>query len=276
MPVNIDSISIVIPCHNEGGAINALVAETFATLGPLCGEVLVVDDGSTDATAQNLLREFGAEPRFHLIRHRRCWGQSSAVRSGVRAATGTWIATMDGDGQNPPDQILQLIRRLAEGNDDAVGLVQGQRRDRQDAGNRKLASQVANRIRNLCLGDNVSDSGCGLKLFRRDAWLALPFFDHIHRFTPAMMQREGWLVLVAPVTHRPRVAGVSKYSNWRRGMVGIVDLVGAAWLIRRTGVPSAPERLDGAPLLASAPESMMARHTAQPLDLLDATERAAS
>lgn len=234
------AISVVIPCHNEAGAISALVQETFEVLGPVCGEVLVVDDGSTDATVANLRQQFGDDPRVQVIRHARCWGQSSAIRSGVRRASNAWIATLDGDGQNPPDQILALLRRLEQAGSAATGLVQGQRQDRQDAGNRKLASVLANRIRNACLRDNVSDSGCGLKLFRRDAWLGMPFFDHIHRFTPAMMQREGWQVLVAPVSHRPRQAGVSKYSNWRRGLVGIVDLAGAAWLTTRAGVPSQP------------------------------------
>ncbi|SMO90335.1 glycosyltransferase family 2 protein [Paracoccus laeviglucosivorans] len=234
----LNPITVVIPCHNEAGAIADLVAETFGALGPVCAEILVVDDGSTDGTAAALLRQFPDDPRLRLIRHGRCWGQSSAIRTGVRAATTAWIATLDGDGQNPPDQILTLIARLEQADAARVGLVQGQRRDRQDAGSRRLASVLANRIRNYCLHDTVADSGCGLKLFRRDAWLGLPFFNHIHRFTPAMMQREGWLVLVSPVTHRPRIAGASKYTNFRRAMVGIVDLAGAAWLIMRAGVPS--------------------------------------
>lgn len=230
-------LSVVIPCHNEEEAIVPLIRETLEALRGLNVEVIVVDDGSADETSARVLGVAVLDPRVRLIRHDICCGQSAALRSGIRAAQHDWIATLDGDGQNPPDQILALIARADGADTGQVGLVQGQRQQRRDTPSRRIASRVANGIRNAVLQDGVADSGCGLKLFRREAWLAMPFFDHIHRFTPAMMRREGWQVLVTPVAHRPRHSGRSKYSNLQRGLVGVVDLIGAAWLIRRSGAP---------------------------------------
>lgn len=230
-------LSVVIPCHNEEEAIVPLIRETLEALRGLNVEVIVVDDGSADETPARVLGVAVLDPRVRLIRHDICCGQSAALRSGIRAAQNDWIATLDGDGQNPPDQILALIARADGADAGQVGLVQGQRQHRRDTPSRRIASRVANGIRNAVLQDGVADSGCGLKLFRREAWLAMPFFDHIHRFTPAMMRREGWQVLVTPVAHRPRHSGRSKYSNLQRGLVGVVDLIGAAWLIRRSGAP---------------------------------------
>lgn len=233
------SLSVVIPCHNEEGAIAALIAETFAALSDLRLQIIVVDDGSEDNTAARVSELIETEPRLRLIRHALCSGQSAAIRSGVQAARHDWVATLDGDGQNPPDQIRALIARLASASAARVGLVQGQRLKRKDVASRQLASRLANALRNAVLHDGVTDSGCGLKLFRREAWLAMPFFDHIHRFTPALIRREGWEVLVCPVTHRARQAGRSNYSNLQRALVGAIDLLGVAWLIRRSGKPKA-------------------------------------
>ncbi len=235
MPPSIEPISLVIPCLNEAECLTALLDEVFRTLGARLAEVIVVDDGSTDATPELLARLARSEPRLIVLTHSAPAGQSSAVRTGVRAAETTWVATLDGDGQNPPDQISTLIAALDAAGSAArrIGLVQGERRARQDASSRKWSSSIANRIRAAALGDGVRDSACGLKLFRRRAFLELPYFEHLHRFLPAMMQREGWDVLVAPVEHRPRVAGRSHYSNLQRALVGLVDLAGAAWLQRR-------------------------------------------
>ncbi|MTH76557.1 glycosyltransferase family 2 protein [Paracoccus aestuariivivens] len=245
--MSVTSLSVVIPCHNEEGAIAGLITECFAALPERAIEVIIVDDGSQDATAARVLELAAHEPRLRLIRHARCSGQSATIRSGVTAARHDWVATLDGDGQNPPDQIQVLIAALAIAPAARVGMVQGQRQGRRDPASKRIASRLANALRNAALQDGVADSGCGLKLFRREAWLAMPFFDHIHRFTPAMIRRDGWEVLVTPVTHRARVAGRSNYSNLQRALVGAVDLLGAAWLIRRSGRPR--------PVLTESPTS---------------------
>ncbi|AGT10292.1 glycosyltransferase family 2 protein [Paracoccus aminophilus] len=235
--MKISSLSVVIPFLNEEGSAAALIAETLTALQGLEVELIVVNDGSSDATPQILEEAAASDPRVHVIHHATRRGQSTAIRSGVRAARHDWVATLDGDGQNPPDQILTLIGALPA-SAARVGIVQGQRQKRQDTWAKRKASRFANRLRAAMLKDGVQDSGCGLKLFRREAWLDMPFFDHIHRFTPAMIKREGWQVLTAPVNHRAREAGRSNYSNLQRALVGIVDLVGASWLILRSGRPA--------------------------------------
>ncbi|RCW87093.1 glycosyltransferase family 2 protein [Paracoccus lutimaris] len=239
-------ISVVIPVRDEAGSIAPLLDEVAAALAERAFEVIVVDDGSGDGTSQILQRLATRHPRLRHHRHPQSRGQSAAIRSGVRLARGPLIVTLDGDGQNPPDQIPVLLAAFDAGNP-RLGLVQGQRLVRQDNLGKKLASRLANRIRMALLHDGVSDSGCGLKAFRREAYLELPFFDHIHRFMPAMMLREGWQIATAGVMHRPRGSGRSKYSNIARGLVGIPDLLGAAWLIRRSG------RGEPAPPLATGP-----------------------
>jgi dolichol-phosphate mannosyltransferase len=242
MSRSIEPITLVIPCLNEADCLRPLLDEVFRTLGPRLAEVIVVDDGSTDDSPEILAALMQAEPRLVAVTHAASSGQSSAVRTGVRAAETEWIATLDADGQNPPDQVKALILALdaLPSGHRRIGLVQGERRRRQDGSTRRWASALANRIRSATLRDGVRDSACGLKLFRRRAYLELPFFDHIHRFLPAMMRREGWDVLVVPVAHRPRIAGRSHYSNLQRALVGAVDLAGAAWLQRRRS-PTAPQ-----------------------------------
>lgn len=227
------AISVVVPVHDEAGAIAPLVGEIAAALDGLEVEIIVVDDASTDATHAILDGLAASQPALRVLTHPRRAGQSSAIRTGVRAARHDWIATLDGDGQNPPDQIPRLIAAAGGPGAARVGLVQGQRAVRSDSLAKRLGSGIANAIRAGLLRDGVRDSGCGLKLFRRAAYLDLPFFDHIHRFMPAMMHREGWEVRLVDVTHRPRTSGRSKYTNLQRALVGVVDLAGAAWLIRR-------------------------------------------
>lgn len=228
-----DAISVVIPCRDEAGSIEPLLAETLRALGDRAAELIVVDDGSCDATPALLASVATAERRLRVLTHPAPAGQSSAVRTGVRASRAGWIGTLDADGQNPPDQLLALLAALSARPDGRIGLVQGERRARRDGPGKRLASHLANAVRTRALGDGVRDSACGLKLFRRSAFLELPWFEHVHRFMPAMMLREGWDVLAVPVEHRSRRAGVSHYTNLQRGLVGIVDLAGAAWLQRR-------------------------------------------
>lgn len=232
-------ISIVIPAKDEVVAIAPLIEEVGAVLSGENFEVIVVDDGSTDGTGAKL-RELAARCNWLIPLHNKVSaGQSASIRKGVRFAHGRLIVTLDGDGQNPPDQIPALLAPFRSTAPEvcALGLVQGQRILRRDTVAKRFASRFANGLRGALLRDNIRDSGCGLKAFRREAYLDLPWFDHIHRFMPAMMLREGWRVETVDVTHRERQGGQSKYSNLRRGLVGIPDLLGAAWLIMRKGPP---------------------------------------
>ena len=230
-------LSVVIPLRDEEAAITPLIDEIAGVLADRSFEVIAVDDGSKDGTDQALQALSERYPWLRILSHAHSRGQSSAVRHGVREARAPLIVTLDGDGQNPPDQIPLLLAPFERG-DARLGLVQGQRAARKDNVGKRLSSRFANWLRSSLLKDGVRDSGCGLKAFRREAYLELPFFDHIHRFMPAMMLREHWRVETVDVTHRPRQGGRSKYSNISRGLVGIPDLLGAAWLIRRA------ERLD--------------------------------
>lgn len=227
-------VSVIIPVRDEAVAVEPLIHEIAAAMAGRDHEIIVVDDGSDDGTDRILQALAARMPRLRLHRHPRSRGQSTAIRSGVRLARAPLIVTLDGDGQNPPDQIPLLLAPFAA-DAPSLGLVQGQRAVRQDGLAKRLASRFANGVRGALLRDGVRDSGCGLKAFRREAYLDLPFFDHIHRFMPAMMLREGWSVETVDVTHRRRRSGRSKYSNLARGLVGIPDLLGAAWLIRRSG-----------------------------------------
>ncbi len=243
-------VSVVIPVRNEGPNIVPLIAEIEAALAAIPHEIVYVDDGSTDDTPQRLAEArlardhlAGAHlaPPLLVRRHRAPCGQSAAVVTGVKAARGEWIATLDGDGQNDPADIPALLARARA----APGLVltAGHRVHRRDTPAKRLASRAANAIRARLLGDATPDTGCGLKLFRRDAFLALPHFDHMHRYLPALFIRAGGRVESVPVNHRPRTQGRSKYGTLDRLWVGIFDLAGVWWLQRRWKRPvvEAPE-----------------------------------
>lgn len=227
------TISIVIPAKNEAGNLPMLLDGIGAALAGRDHEVLVVDDGSTDATAEIVRARMAAHPNLRLIRHDVSGGQSAAVHSGVLAARGAIVCTLDADGQNPPAELPKLLAPLLAPGAERIGLVAGQRVGRQDTASKKLASRLANAIRSWALRDGTRDTGCGLKAFRRDAFLRLPFFNHMHRYLPALFVRDGWEVAHVDVAHAPRHAGRSHYSNLQRGFVGAVDLLGVMWLIRR-------------------------------------------
>ena len=230
-------LSIVIPVRNEAANIAPLVAEIGAALAGIDFEIVYVDDGSEDSTVAEIRRLEAAEPRLRHLQHLRSCGQSAAIRSGVKAARGGWIATLDGDGQNDPADIARLWPIAGAAPEQPALLIAGHRARRQDSWIKCRVSEIANRVRRRVLHDDTPDSGCGLKLFRRTLFLDLPYFDHMHRFLPALVLREGGIVRSVPVNHRPRQRGTSKYGVLDRLGVGIVDLLGVVWLRRRAARP---------------------------------------
>ena len=243
MPI---AVSAVVPVKDEAGNVAPLAREIAAalqSLAPMDGghEIIFVDDGSSDATAAELKALKREIAELRVLSHARNLGQSRGIRSGVEAARGGIIVTLDGDGQNDPADIPKLIAALKA--DSGLAMVSGVRVKRQDSASRRLASKVGNGFRNWLLHDGASDTGCGLKAFRREAYLRLPYFDHQHRFLIALMRREGYGVGFVPVGHRPRGAGRSKYTNFGRLMVSISDLLGVRWLIRRHKGPAGTKEL---------------------------------
>lgn len=230
-------LSIVLPAHNEAGNLPDLLARLRRVAQDLNAEVIVVDDGSDDATAACLDRAARGWPRLRVLGHDRPRGQSAALRTGIRAANAPVVATLDGDGQNPPECIPALLSAF-EAASPRTGMVQGERARRRDSLSKRLASRAANRIRGALLRDGCRDSGCALRVFWRQAYLDLPWFIHLHRFMPALLRRDGWDVLAVPVSHAPRAEGRSHYNNWQRGLAGIPDLLGVAWLIWRSPAPT--------------------------------------
>ena len=227
------AVSIVVPVRNEADNIAPLIEEITAALdGRWAYEIIYVNDGSTDATAERLAAAMKQRTNLRQLRHATSTGQSAAVRSGVRRARGTIVATLDGDGQNNPAFLPDLIATLQKGGE-RVGLVAGQRVGRKDTGFKKLQSRVANAVRSAILHDGTRDTGCGLKAFRREVFLMMPYFDGLHRFLPALMRREGFEIAYVDVIDRPRQAGVSNYGFFDRLWIGILDLFGVWWLIRR-------------------------------------------
>lgn len=232
------AFSIVIPAHNEAANLPALMAEIHAAIEGVAYEIVIVDDGSSDDTVSILQSLHMQYPHMRLIRHRQSCGQSAALRSGIQAAQASVIVTMDGDGQNNPADIPQLWERfIQETAQNMHVMVMGQRQKRQDKFSKRLASHLANQIRQRILKDGVQDTGCPLKIFYQADFMALPYFDHIHRYIPALLARDGIRTITMPVRHRARQQGASHYGIWDRFKVGVVDLCGVWWLLRRRKLP---------------------------------------
>jgi dolichol-phosphate mannosyltransferase len=227
------SLSVVVPVHDEADNVEPLIGEIEAALAGEDFEMVYVDDGSGDGTGDRLAALADGRPRLRTVRHAECRGQSAAIAAGVAAARAPLVVTLDGDGQNDPADIRRLVEVHAAAEDRARLLVAGMRTKRRDSALKRLASRVANRVRGRLLGDDTPDTGCGLKVFERAAFLALPRFDHMHRFLPALFLRQGGRVVSVPVNHRPRTRGASKYGVFDRLWIGIVDLFGVMWLQRR-------------------------------------------
>lgn len=232
-------LSVVVPVRNEQDNVESLIAEIDAALQPVIQhEIIYIDDGSTDATYTKLSALKSQYSQLRIVQHTKSCGQSTAVRTGVKFAKYDWIVTLDGDGQNNPEDIPKLLAALTYG----VELVGGNRRQsRRDTWVKRISSVIANTLRSNMLRDDTPDTGCGLKLFSRAAFLDLPYFDHMHRFLPALIKRRGGKVVSVPVGHRNREHGKSNYGTLDRLMVGIVDLFGVAWLQRRAKIPQVIE-----------------------------------
>jgi len=234
-------VSVVVPVKDEAGNVVPLAREIAAALHGESYEAIFVDDGSSDSTVAELLSLRDSMP-VRVLSHGRNLGQSRAVRTGVRAARAPLVVTLDGDGQNNPADIPKLIAAFrGAANDPAVAMIAGERAKREDSWKKRWASRYGNKIRRWMLSDNAKDTGCGLKAFRREAFLELPYFDHMHRYLITLMLREGHQVYFMPVGHRPRGAGRSKYGVWDRAMVGLTDLLGVMWLKRRFRGPDLPK-----------------------------------
>ena len=228
------ALSVVVPVFNERDNIAPLVGEIVAALrGVTDFEIVYVDDCSKDDSFAVLSALMASTPELRVLGHVSQSGQSTAIRSGVKAARGTWIATLDGDGQNDPADIPKLLA-MREQSAPEMKLFAGWRVNRRDTGSKRWASKIANAIRSRLLRDETPDTGCGIKLFEREAFLDLPYFDHMHRYLPALFKRAGWQCVSVPVNHRERSTGVSKYNNLQRAWVGLSDLRGVGWLIKRS------------------------------------------
>ena len=237
-------VSIVIPVHNEAENIIPLTDEIVAAMEHAQEyEIIYVNDGSTDKTSIVLSQSLATYGALRVIQHKESYGQSTAIHTGVKAARFPVVATLDGDGQNDPADIPQLYNLLIgqQAIDNRLWMVMGWRTKRYDSAWRLFSSKVANTVRSTLLGDNTIDTGCGLKVFFRDKFLDLPYFDHMHRFLPALMIRAGGQVVSEPVNHRMRVQGQSKYGTLDRLWAGIVDLIGVIWLMRRAKRPEIKE-----------------------------------
>jgi dolichol-phosphate mannosyltransferase len=231
--------SVVIPALNEVGNIRALCERIDVALQAYQPfEVIVVDDASTDGTADAVA---DGPAHWRVLQHDQRAGQSAGIHSGVNAAKARIILTLDGDGQNPPEELPNLLAAFESEDDGTLGVVAGQRVGRKDTLSKKLASRFANGLRGWALQDGTRDTGCGLKAFDRDKFLTLPYFNHMHRYMPALFKRHGWRVAHLDVSHAARMSGRSNYSNLQRALVGIVDLIGVMWLLRRRKTAEAQE-----------------------------------
>lgn len=238
---NNPELSVVVPVFNERDNVAPLVHEIVVALrGRIPFEIVYVDDCSKDDSFAVLQGLMASTPELRVLRHTAQSGQSTAIRNGVQAARGAWIATLDGDGQNDPADIPKLLAARDQA-DPSLKLFAGWRVTRRDSGSKRWASKIANAIRSRLLKDETPDTGCGIKLFERAVFLDLPYFDHMHRYLPALVKRAGWRSVSVPVNHRERSAGVSKYNNLNRAWVGLADLRGVAWLIKRSKIAAALE-----------------------------------
>ena len=224
-------ISVVVPVKDEADNVGPLAREIAAALAGEAHEILFVDDGSRDGTMDALMALKSELPQLRVLSHSRNLGQSRGIRTGVQAARGEIVVTLDGDGQNDPADIPKLLSALRAQAD--VAMVSGVRVKRQDKASRRLASRLGNCFRSALLGDSATDTGCGLKAFPRDVFLSMPYFDGLHRFLPALVRREGFEIAYVDVIDRPRRSGVSNYGFFDRLWIGIMDLAGVWWLIRR-------------------------------------------
>ena len=229
-------ISVVVPVYNEAGNAGPLALEIAAAFTGHAVEIIFIDDASKDATRSELVALKAKLPSLRVLSHSKNSGQSRAVRTGILAAKGTIIVTLDGDGQNNPADAPALVARLQAAGPE-LAMVGGARIKRQDSLAKKLASRFGNGVRSALLKDGAADTGCGLKAFHREAFLRLPYFDHIHRYLPALMLREGYQIAFEPVSHRPRTVGASKYTNLGRLWASASDLLGVMWLIGRARLP---------------------------------------
>jgi dolichol-phosphate mannosyltransferase len=246
VPENPPLVSVVIPLLNESGNVLPLIEEISLVLGSYAPigtayEIICVDDGSTDTTAEEIKLARQSNPRVRLIRHSKCLGMSAALRNGIRRARAAWILTMDGDRQNDPADAPRLLDLAWMKGKDRKVLVAGIRVNRRDTTAKRLASRFANKIRKALLNDNCPDTGCSLKAFPRDSYLELPFFSGLHRFMPALLKLYGHDCVFTPVHDRPREVGVSKSDFLGRAVRGIYDLFGVIWLIRHTPAPERGE-----------------------------------
>jgi dolichol-phosphate mannosyltransferase len=229
------SLAVVIPALNEAGNIGNLIRETASSVpAGVLREIVVVDDGSSDTTAAEVAALLPVIPALRLVRHGRRAGQSAAVRTGIRAATALFVATMDGDGQNDPHDIEALFTHLVRTDNPRLALIGGIRARRRATWSKRLASRAANAIRATLLADRCPDTGCGIKVIRREVFLDLPYFSGQHRYLPALVRAYGYEAAYLSVNDRPRREGQSKYTNFGRALIGIYDLIGVSWLIRRT------------------------------------------
>ena len=234
IPVAQPQLAVVVPVYNEAGNIAPLIAEISRSLdGRYDYEIVYVDDASSDSTAAELVEAGESNLAVRVITHRRRSGQSAAIWTGVKAARAPIIATLDGDGQNDPADIPELLDRFDKAGDKTLLLVAGHRARRRDTWAKRISSRIANGVRARLLGDDTPDTGCGLKVFTRTAFLDMPRFDHMHRFLPALMLRRGGAVISIAVNHRARERGTSNYGVLDRLGVGLVDLFGVMWLLRR-------------------------------------------
>ena len=231
-------ISVVIPIYNEEGNIINLIDELIPIIDKIGGEIIIVDDNSNDASRDLILKKKNnVNIEILLLEHAKKYGQSAGLLTGIKAAKNDLIVTLDGDGQNDPKDITSMLKVWEDNNENSYMLVIGHRQNRQDNWSRRYASLMAKRFRKFILKDITPDSGCGIKVFSRNLFLSLPYFDHIHRFLPALTRRHGGSVISHIVSHRNRSSGVSKYSNWQRFRVGLIDLYGVSWLIKRSSFP---------------------------------------